>query len=195
MTHEFSFRNSGDQNLVIRKVSSSCGCTAAVPSNREVAPGKTSTIRVTFSSGSMRDKVTKQVYVESNDPSQPRSKLTITGTVKREIDVTPYGIFLRSIMVGETVEREVQIQPVEAKTFRILEIKSNNQAVHVGDPERIDDKRGGYRLKIRFGPVSQTGWTTAVLTVKTDLTHTKELHITVYGRVGAPSSTPAQASR
>ena len=82
VTHVFEVKNLGGAELVISKVRPSCGCTAALLSSGEVPPGGTSQIEVTFNSSGFKGKVTKYIYVESNDPDEPRAKLTITVTVE-----------------------------------------------------------------------------------------------------------------
>jgi len=82
VTHVFEVKNLGGTQLVISKVRPSCGCTAALLSSGEVAPGGTSQIEVTFKSSGFKGKTTKYVYVESNDPDEPRTRLTITATVE-----------------------------------------------------------------------------------------------------------------
>lgn len=85
--HEFMARNTGDAPLKIDKVTSSCGCTAVLPPEKEIAPGATAPIRVTFRSGRMKGAISKSIYVESNDPAQPKVTLTITGLVKQEVEI------------------------------------------------------------------------------------------------------------
>lgn len=85
LTYVFVIRNEGDQTLKINKVSSSCGCTAALVSERRIAPGGEGELKVTFNSAGFQGKVAKYVYVESNDPAQPKKQLTISA----EIEVPP----------------------------------------------------------------------------------------------------------
>jgi len=195
VTYEFTFNNTGDAPLKLGKISSSCGCTAAYPSGQEIAPGRPGSIKITFSSGRMRNKVSKHIYIDTNDTTNPRATLTFTGFIKREVDVAPFGIFLGSVKVGQSVEREVTIRPVDVKSFRILEVRSNHQGVHVSDPEPINDKQGGYRIKIRFGPLDAPNRINTTVIVRTDLKHAKDLRITVYGRVGQQTPPPARAAR
>jgi hypothetical protein len=195
VTHEFAFKNSGDAPLKLGKISSSCGCTAAYPSGQEIAPGKTGSIRITFSAGRMRNKVSKHIYIDTNDTTNPRATLTFTGFIKRAVDIAPFGIFLGTVKVGQSVEREVTIRPVDVKSFRILEVRSNHQGVHVSDPEPINDEQGGYRIKIRFGPLDAPTRINTTVIVRTDLKHAKDLRITVYGRVGQQTPPPAPSAR
>jgi hypothetical protein len=85
LVHEFSFKNEGDAPLKIINVETSCGCTAALVSDKKVDPGKSGKIKVTFSTQGYAGEVVKYIYVETDDPAQPRVQLKITAA----IDVPP----------------------------------------------------------------------------------------------------------
>ena len=183
VSHVFLFRNTGNATLKIEKVRSTCGCTAALPQKREIAPGEEGAIKTTFRSGSMRNRVVKHIYVDSNDPACPRVTLTVTGEIEVEVEVSPRGLYIGQLKVGETLERSVEMLPVGVKKFKIIEVSANHPALQVAEAVPLTGKTGGYRLKIRFGPVEQPGRISAKVTVRTDLEHSKELSIPVYGKV------------
>ena len=85
LAHEFVFTNEGDAPLVIERVSTSCGCTAALASEDRIAPGKEGRIKASFDTRGYAGSVVKYVYVESNDASNARRELKVTA----EIDVPP----------------------------------------------------------------------------------------------------------
>ena len=185
VTHLFIFRNVGSAPLNIGKVKSSCGCTAAMPEKRELPPGGQTNLKVTFRSGSMRDRIVKHIYIDSNDPVEPRITLTVRGEVKVEVEVSPRGVYVGSIQVGETVRRTIEVTPVGVDTFKILSTSVDSPLVEVGRPLPLDDKRPGYKLVIKLGPLKEPGRINAKVTVCTDLPHTKEFQIPVYGKVAA----------
>ena len=78
LTHVFIFNNTGDAPLIIKRVRTSCGCTAALVSEKEIAPGGKGEIKVSFNTRGFEGKVNKYVYVETNDSQQPRVQLTVT---------------------------------------------------------------------------------------------------------------------
>lgn len=81
LTHTFNLENAGNSDLVIYNVSVSCGCTVASISSRVIKPGKTASIKVIFNSKGYTGKITKFIYIESNDPTMPRKVLLIYGNV------------------------------------------------------------------------------------------------------------------
>jgi len=80
--HKFIIQNRGEADLIISKVRSSCACTAVLSTPDRIRPGKEAEIEVSFYSGYRAGRVTKHVYVDSNDRDQPWVKLTVTGVVK-----------------------------------------------------------------------------------------------------------------
>ncbi|HEX2694384.1 MAG TPA: DUF1573 domain-containing protein [Acidobacteriota bacterium] len=85
LAHEFVFTNEGDAPLVIGRVSTSCGCTAALASEDRIAPGKEGRIKASFNTRGFAGNVVKYVYVESNDASKARRELKLSAA----IDVPP----------------------------------------------------------------------------------------------------------
>ncbi|MEE0894789.1 MAG: DUF1573 domain-containing protein [Bacteroidales bacterium] len=63
----FKFTNTGDHNLIIYEVNTSCGCTVADYPRGEIAPGESGMISVTYDSdGANGMRITKQVTVNAN---------------------------------------------------------------------------------------------------------------------------------
>ena len=78
---ELEVANRGTKNLIIREVTASCGCTAAVVSQKTIRPGGSGKVRVTFKSSSFRGTVEKSVLISSNDPQAPVKEFTFTAFV------------------------------------------------------------------------------------------------------------------
>jgi len=140
VTHVFEVRNLGEAELVISKVRASCGCTAALVSSPEVAPGSSSQIKVVFNSSGFRGKVSKYIYVESNDPDQPVSRLTITATVEAppqpiiELmeDSWDFGLITQgerptyTLSVRNTGEQELLLSKIRTSPHCTAELLSTN---------------------------------------------------------------------
>ena len=114
VTYEFVFNNEGDEVLQIGNVESSCGCTAALVSEKKVGPGKSGKIKVTFKSTGYAGEVVKYVYVESNDPNAFRTQLKIQAAVdvppQPKIDLDLYTYDAGLIVEGETLETAVVVK-------------------------------------------------------------------------------------
>jgi len=80
---EFKFTNAGKSDLLIRNVKATCGCTAVQQglAGVPIKPGESSSIKAIFSSGSYKGKVTKTIYVYTNDPKKSEVVLMLTADV------------------------------------------------------------------------------------------------------------------
>jgi hypothetical protein len=83
---EFKFTNEGKSDLIIRHIRSTCGCTAVQQGTLGVGikPGESSSIKAVFNSGSYKGKVTKAIYVYTNDPRKSEAVLMLTANVEQE---------------------------------------------------------------------------------------------------------------
>lgn len=82
---EFKFTNEGKSDLIIRHIRATCGCTAIQQGNQGVGikPGESSSIKAAFSSGSNNGKVTKAIYVYTNDPKNSEVMLMLNADVEQ----------------------------------------------------------------------------------------------------------------
>lgn len=78
LRHDFVIDSTGTEPLVIRDVVSSCGCTVATPSRKEVPPGESATITVDLHVEPSRRE--SSVFVRSNDSATPVLELKIAAT-------------------------------------------------------------------------------------------------------------------
>jgi hypothetical protein len=113
LTYEFTFKNDGGTKLNIKSVETSCGCTAALVSANTVEPGQTGKIKVTFNVSGYSGPSTKFVYVDSDDPDQPRAQLKIMANVEvapgPRIDLNPYAHEVGLLVEGEEVEAKLTL--------------------------------------------------------------------------------------
>ena len=82
---EFRFTNNGKSDLILRYIRATCGCTAiqqGVTQGAGIKPGESSSIKATFNSGGYKGKVTKTIYVYTNDPKNPEVILMLNADVE-----------------------------------------------------------------------------------------------------------------
>ncbi len=95
VTHDFKFRNTGSQPLIIQRVVSSCGCTTPTWSKEPIPPGGEGFIRVAYNPRNRPNKFSKTITIYSNASSGP-VMLRIMGFVeprpKTVKDIYPYEI-------------------------------------------------------------------------------------------------------
>ncbi len=80
----FQVRNVGQGELEITGVSTSCGCTTAEIGSHSLSPGDETDLTVTYdpqAHGGATGEFMRLVYVQSNDPDNLETTLTIRATV------------------------------------------------------------------------------------------------------------------
>ena len=79
--HDFVLRNTGKSTLYIRKIRSSCGCTAAEPEKMAIEPGDSVKIKTVFNSAGKRGNQNQNITIITNDPKRSNLVLRIKGEV------------------------------------------------------------------------------------------------------------------
>ena len=86
VSYDFIVKNSGDEILEIRRVSTSCLCTVAEILKKEINPGEEVILSISYDTGAMgahgRGKQERIIYIRSNDPFNPQIEAMIYANVK-----------------------------------------------------------------------------------------------------------------
>ena len=88
-THVFIIKNGGDEDLLIDRVRSSCGCLKASIASKRISPGKSVELKATFDTTGYRGKVKKDIYIKSNDPGEQGLEKKISVYVEVEHQIEP----------------------------------------------------------------------------------------------------------
>jgi len=75
-----SIGNTGSDTLSI-SLYSTCDCLATVPGEAVIPPGRKHSIELIYMGDEIKDPVTKTIFIDSNDPANPRVAFRVTGTV------------------------------------------------------------------------------------------------------------------
>jgi hypothetical protein len=87
--HLFTVKNTGGSPLEIKSVSATCGCTAAAPREKQIPPGGSGQIEVTFDTRNRPGVNEKTVTVVSSDPRTPTLQLRIRAEVESMLGLEP----------------------------------------------------------------------------------------------------------
>ena len=88
----WAYHNDGKAPLTIIAMTPSCGCTASVADPKSVPPGGSGALKITYDPAGQSGDVRKTLTVVTNDPTYPRTILTILAKVASTDDgVLPNG--------------------------------------------------------------------------------------------------------
>jgi uncharacterized cupredoxin-like copper-binding protein len=82
VAYTFEFDNSGNEVLRIGDIKTTCGCTAALVSKKELAPGESGTLNVKLNTANRKGKMSRLITVSSNDPVDPQKVLTVFADIR-----------------------------------------------------------------------------------------------------------------
>jgi len=181
--HTFQVRNAGTQPLDIRDINTSCGCTAAEPSTRRIAPGAEATLAVTLDLKGRRGAQDYRIVVHTNDPDQPATQISITGTVTAEIIADPAGLFFGQLLLGSREERTVEIRADrQARDFEITGVTLEDGAPLETVVVPVREGRN-YKITVRTVPPLPEGPLSQSLRIRTTSPTAPEVRVDVFGYV------------
>lgn len=164
LTHEFVFANEGDATLVIERVSTSCGCTAALVSADKIQPGKEGRVQIKFDTRGYGGQVRKLIYVDSNDPSEAHRQLEVAADVEvppsPRIELDPYNFDAGLIVEGEEVKANLKIMNKGELELKVEFNHRNAAFLSGGKPAPIPLKIAAGKeaeVEVRIPTQSRTG--------------------------------------
>lgn len=80
LSHKFSFKNTGNEPLILNNVLTTCGCTVTEWPKDPVQPGKSAEIEVKFNTAGRMGKQNKVITIISNAVS-PQTRIKIVANV------------------------------------------------------------------------------------------------------------------
>ena len=145
--HVYKFENRGKNTLNIKKVKTSCGCTAAILTNHTISPAETGEIRVTYNPGSNTGNVKKSITVLNDDPEHSSYGLTIFGEIIEDVSVKPKNVDFGAIYIGKKTDKNktISIESQSTPDFKIKKITSSKPFI---DASILEEKNGKYLVNI-----------------------------------------------
>ena len=89
----FKYQNTGSKPVRFKSVHTSCGCTAAQSQKEEVPPGEKGEITATFKIGDRTGTQVKTVTVDTDDPVNATTVLTLKAVIPQELEINPTFVF------------------------------------------------------------------------------------------------------
>jgi len=181
--HLFAVKNRGDEPLTITQIRSSCGCTAATLSTKTISPGKSGEVKVTFDSTNFADQVTKTVHLDSNDPRNPSTVLTMQGKIVEIIAATPRTLNLGSLKAGSRKEVMLKLENRGTTTFSVTSVHSPMAAI-VGTIRegKVNPGKSG-EITVTVAVPREGRFLSGYLTIQTDSPLKRELTVPIYATI------------
>jgi len=153
--HLFTIKNDGDEPLVIKRIKTSCGCTASSTTRDTIAPGETGEIKVIYKTRNRPGPFHQKVLVLTNDPAQAETMLTIRGEVEQapapRIDLVEKRVDLGVVSVRHPAPVAITVRNAGVEELVVNSIGDYRGGVLLSQPETIDPGKEK-RLDLLYTP-------------------------------------------
>jgi len=149
ITHIYNFKNIGEQPLLISGIDWSCGCIEADLSSKEITPGETGWVKVTFDPENRQGKVKMIVSVYSNDPDEPIVTLRIQGYIQTDIIAKPKRLYFGRYDKYEPSTKKLYLAQDKDKKFKVLKVETDSEYITTSIPVKItEEDKDGYQIDV-----------------------------------------------
>jgi hypothetical protein len=155
----FKYQNTGDKPVRFKSVRTSCGCTAAQTQKEEVPAGEKGEITATFSIGERTGTQVKTVTVETDDPANVTTVLTLKAVIPQQLEITPTFVFWGQ---GEAPKPKTIVVRA-AKDFPVKHLKVTSSSP---DFQTKVEETGNGQFKINVQPQETNKQTASTLTIQ-----------------------------
>lgn len=181
--HVFEFVNEGDEILKIDRVTSSCGCTAVLVSEKSIPPGGKGELQANFDSTRFRDAVSKTISLYSNDPVRPVMQFQIKGKVLETVAVVPSQINFGNVVAEKPVSSTVLLRNQGGKPLTLGKPRSTAAELVVTMPEASFAAGDEVTLELKLTPKPGQARFSGYVLVPVDGVPKNELRIPVYASI------------
>ncbi|NTU51659.1 MAG: DUF1573 domain-containing protein [Candidatus Aminicenantes bacterium] len=164
VSHEFTFRNEGDAPLVVERIETTCGCTAALVSEKSIGPYKEGKIKATFDTRGYSGRMTRFLYVVSNDAVNPRGELSLSVDIEvppsARIDIDRYNLDMGLVLEGESPAAKIVVKSAGERELKVEVAHESVKFFSGGKPLAsafslpVGESR---EIEIRFPPQARPG--------------------------------------
>ena len=131
-------RTTATRPLVVEKIETTCGCTAALVSEKRIAPGKDGKIKTTFDTRGYSGRLSRYIYLVSNDAENPRRELSVVADIEvppsARIDVDRYNVDMGLVLEGETPAAKIVVKSAGERELKVEMAHENVKFFSGGKP-------------------------------------------------------------
>ena len=187
----FVVKNTGTDDLKIIAAKPGCGCTVA-DFDKVIKPGQTGKVNAHVDTTNFAGPIAKSVTLETNDPNNPTSQLTIHAVVKPYVEAYPAGFVRYNLLQGDADTQTVTLYSEEDEPFQITKVDVPGDWVKV-TYDQINKKeelapnvgksgQNQYKVNITVGgPDAKIGPLADKIHIVTNSKHQPEYFVSVSG--------------
>ncbi len=165
--------NTGDAILVVKKVTTSCGCVEPVlEPGTQIGPGHREPLVLNLDTNKGEGEIAKVITVESSDPRQPKAMISIRGTIVPIWSLDVHTLNFGEVKNGDHVSKVVRMKVRKGFDVKLKDVQFMPADKIACKKEPFTEKNGdyGWDLEISLVGKMETGGFEGIVIVSTDFT-------------------------
>ena len=183
IVHIFKVKNVGSKPITIDEISTDCGCTAALASEKTIPPNGEGKIHVEFHAPKFEGVQEKHVLISTNPPASEKIVLTVKGMVKRGSAVFPRGFNFGNVKAGENNKKCIRLYQLSKEKLELIKIEADPSLFNVTSAPFSDINHKGFDICLELKPGADHGMINDVITLHTNLTSKPRIDVMVLALV------------
>ncbi len=176
-------RNAGSDVLLIRDITSTCGCTVASIPDSSLAPGESVPLAITFSTRHFSGEVTKLVTLVTNDPGSPKAVITLNAFVRAIVAVDPDELDFGMVARGATPSQTITLRSAAADAVELVEFVVPEQTFKTEVSKETTPDSTFTRVKVSIRPDAPVGTFASTARLRTSVKGLPPISISLTGQI------------
>lgn len=194
-SHTFIIRNVGKSPLDLKVEGSTCKCTIGTLTKSQLQPGEQTGVTLEWKTETASIEFAQSAELRTNDPRQPKIKLSVRGVVVDKLLVDPDVLELGEFSTNETTTRKIHLYNFSKESVNINKIewsepkyvdyiKFSHQPIELADIKNEDFKEAtqAFEITIELPKGTPQGKINGAIRFETDLEENSILECTMRGR-------------
>jgi hypothetical protein len=181
ITHSYFLQNIGNEELIIRHITPSCGCTITEIQDKNLSPGEHQELKVQIDLKGKKSTQNYLIMVQSNDPDDPILFLNMQGIAVTEVTLHPNPLNFGNIGENERAEETVELLSNQQMSIEITGFKLDSDLFSARVVE--EEKNRKNRIIIATVPPLPRGLAHANMMVYTNRPSFEETSLSISANV------------
>ena len=181
--YEFTLTNPYMQDVHIRSVSTSCGCTTATIRKPTLKTYESGVIHAKFNSHLFLGKKGATITVHIDRPQRATVRLRVDGYIHSDLILNPKSADLGTVERGSGAERHISVRYAGRYSLRIVGVKSLNPHITAKVAANSGVRPASYDLHVQLDKEAPAGYIKESLVLMTDHHQLKQIPVMVEARV------------
>ena len=192
---QFTVANDGTAPLEVTRIQPACGCTAAVIGEGALAPGEERPLTVALDTSGFNGPKVKTIRIFTNDPVNPSLTVTLRGSVRQLVTVTPPRVFFGPVAAKSNPVRSFFVAASEKSGIEIRAVEPKSSLLRVDAVDGFEGGIAGKKVSVMLSPLAPHGVLNDRINILTNSKRLPTIVVPVFAKIeGAVALQPSEVS-